>query len=142
MRIFKAHNVRKFSIAFVLLFLAKVSFSQVDSVKTNKPARIVVTGTITDAATNKPLVGVNLSVKDFSGTITDDKGSFKLNVPSYNADVLVSGEGYAVKVISLNGRKNFSAALLDNNATSFQETVTLPQGERMQRNVTASVTKY
>ena len=142
MRIFTAYNFRKVSLVVVLVLAAKLSFAQADSVKTPKAAKSTVTGVITDAATNKPLVGIRLSVTDFSAAITNETGAFKLNVPSYNTDVMISGEGYATKIISLNGRQNFSAALLDDAVHSFQETVTLPQGNTLLRNSTAAVTKY
>ncbi|MES2894377.1 MAG: SusC/RagA family TonB-linked outer membrane protein [Bacteroidota bacterium] len=142
MRIFNAYNFRKVSLLSVLVLSAKLSFAQVDSVKQDTAPKTIVTGTITDAATKKPLVGISIAVKDFSAAITDEAGKFALSVPSYDTDVTISGDGYAMKIIPLKGRRDISAALLDEAAPSFQQTVRMPEGNRLLRNVSAAVTSY
>src|SRR3977135_387002 len=53
----------------------------------------VVSGTIKDAATGKPLAAVNVAIPDFSAALTDDNGSFTIKVPDFDATLVVSGEG-------------------------------------------------
>ena len=58
---------------------------------------LTATGTITDNSTGKPISGISVSVADFSAAITDEKGSFVINVPAYSAVLIVSGQGYQTK---------------------------------------------
>lgn len=104
--------------------------------------KLSLTGKITEASTKKGLLGINLSVENYSASITDENGSFTLNVPSWDADVLVSGDGYETRLISLKGRKTLDISLLDEGHNSFQEIVTLPFGKTMLRNIPASIGKY
>jgi hypothetical protein len=69
------------------------------------------TGTITDAITGKPLSGISISVFEFSAAITDDKGNFKVRVPSYSAVLIVSGPGFETKELPLKGRKSVASSL-------------------------------
>lgn len=99
-------------------------------------------GTITDAATRTPAVGVRVQVENFSAAITDDKGYFKLNVPAYDAVVLVEGEGYDARRVPLQGRKKIKLSLLDDSFDSYHEEVTMPFGMQTKKYVTAAVSQY
>lgn len=102
----------------------------------------VVTGTITDAATGKPLAGIRLSVTNFSAAITDDNGAFKLTVPSYLSEISITGDGYSSRQISLKGRTQIAVALLDDDAFSFMQPVSMPFQKSAHRNVAASIGNY
>ncbi|NCU03318.1 MAG: TonB-dependent receptor plug domain-containing protein [Chitinophagaceae bacterium] len=103
---------------------------------------ISVTGVVTEAAGKRPLSGVRVEVKGFSAAITDDDGTFQLKVPSYNADVEVSAEGYASKQVSLKGSKAITIALLTATAPNFQDEAVMPFGTARKRNLTSAVTSY
>lgn len=104
--------------------------------------KLSLTGKITDAATKKGLVGIGVSVDNYSAAITDENGNFTLNVPSLNIDVQVKGEGYETRQISLKGRSTINIALLDAAHSSFQEVVTLPLSKTQLRNIPASISRY
>lgn len=71
-----------------------------------------VTGVIKDAATGKPVSGINISVFEYSAAITDEKGAFKVNIPNYNAILVLSGQGYQSKEVPLKGRKTLEPIIL------------------------------
>jgi TonB-linked SusC/RagA family outer membrane protein len=81
-----------------------------DSVKIAKGAKI--SGIIKDAATGKPISGITISVPEYSAAITDDKGRFTVNVPNFNAVLIVTGQNYQQKEVLVKGRKTLSDILL------------------------------
>ncbi len=85
-----------------------------------------VTGTIRDAATGKGITGARISLPNVSASITDANGSFKLNVPTYYEDILVSADGYDTKQIPLKGRKLIDVSLLEEGNNGFQDPLTSP----------------
>jgi TonB-linked SusC/RagA family outer membrane protein len=101
-----------------------------------------VSGTITDAATKKGILGIRIQVTDYSAAITDSNGRYTLNVPSYSATVFVEGEGYDTRRVPLKGRKTLDLALLDDAYESFDEPVVLPLGVYSKKYVTAAVGQY
>ncbi len=144
----KLHNLIK-ATGFGLLLFALNDVNAQDTIpKTNpvtagkKTERLPLTGVITDAATGKGLVGISITVQNFSAAITDEKGEFKLSVPSYSSDVLITGEGYESRQISLKGSKTLRVALLDDSHTSFQQPVTMPLFVTTKRNLTAAAGIY
>ena len=141
------HNLIASTLLTGVLFTSQQLSAQVLLKPTNqtsekKATKLPLKGIVTDAATKKGLGGVNITVKNFSAAITDEKGAFTINVPSYTADIEIVAEGYDVKVISLKGRTSISAALLSESSVSFQEQVVLPFGSIAKRNSTAAVVSY
>lgn len=104
--------------------------------------KIFLSGTITDAATGKPLPGIRLAVTNFSAAITDDNGTFKLTVPSYLVEISITGDGYSSRQISLKGRTQIAVALLDDDAFSFIQPVSMPFQKTVYRNVAAAIGNY
>src|SRR5687768_10764599 len=72
---------------------------------------VIVTGNITNAATNKPLRGIRITYEDLSASITDSAGAFAIKVPDYNVALVLEGEGYQRKEIALKGRDRKSTRL-------------------------------
>ncbi|PTQ98248.1 TonB-linked SusC/RagA family outer membrane protein [Mucilaginibacter yixingensis] len=70
------------------------------------------TGFLRDAATGKPVSGMNISVEAYSAALSDDKGRFTISVPNYDAVLVVKGQGYQLKEIPLKGRKKLPDVLL------------------------------
>jgi len=144
MFVFKYNELKKVTTAFVflaMLFQGNAQAQQAASSVKNE-GKSVVTGTVLDASTKKGLVGIRVSVTDFSAAITDENGAFSINVPSLEEEVIISGEGFETKVIPLKGRNTLSVSLLDDSHHSFQEETTLPLDKKMQRYVAASAAKY
>ncbi|HPN59377.1 MAG TPA: SusC/RagA family TonB-linked outer membrane protein [Chitinophagaceae bacterium] len=100
--------------------------------------KIQVTGTILDAATGKGIVGARISLPNVSASITDASGSFKINVPTYFEDLLVTAEGYDGKQIPLKGRKQISVSLLEEGYSGFQDPLTSPLSIEPMRNTTSA----
>lgn len=90
-----------------------------------------VTGTITDAATGKPLDGISISVPGYSAAITNADGTFRVSVPDYNTYLVISGSGFNTKEIALRGRNSVSAVLYEDTFTSQYDAVTLPNSRKL-----------
>ena len=101
-----------------------------------------VKGTILDAATKKPAVGIRVEVPQFSAAITDANGQFTLKVPAYDVTIEISGEGYDTRYEALKGRKEISISLLDESIVSNNDIVVTPTGKQIKRNITASMGQY
>lgn len=97
-------------------------------VKQKKLAGQKITGVVVDGFTNKPIVGVRLTVTDFSGAITDDKGRFSIIVPDFNATILVSNTGYHTKLVAVHKGKLATVKIYPTSYTSLFTEVELPSG--------------
>src|SRR5215217_92031 len=91
---------------------------------------VPVTGVITDAATKKPLPGINISLPGYSAALTDDNGKFTIRVPDYRVTLLIKSEGYQSKEIALKGQSKVDASLYEEGFTSIYDNVNLPMGIR------------
>lgn len=126
-----------------MLLIAGDLYAQAPATVTSPAApKHLLTGTVTDAATKKPIAGASVSVTGFSAAITDDKGEFKLNVSSYTDDIVITAEGYGSKQMALKQRQRISISLQDASLTSYQESVTMPFTATPKRELTASADIY
>ncbi|HTG54733.1 MAG TPA: TonB-dependent receptor plug domain-containing protein, partial [Niabella sp.] len=87
-----------------------------------------VSGTINDATTGKPVVGANITYKEFAAAISDTSGSFTIDAPWNDITLLVTADGYQAKEIALKGNKNIVIKLQKSGFPSFYEDITLPSG--------------
>lgn len=99
-----------------------------------------VTGQVIDAATKKPLSGVNISVQEKAAVITDDKGNYTITVPSHTSVLQVSVQGYQYKEIPVNSHDVIDIALHEDNFNSIFDMVTLPFSTQPRSQVNYSVT--
>lgn len=99
-----------------------------------------ITGVVIDGASNKPLVGVKLTVTDFSGTLTDDKGRFAIVVPDFNATLVVSFTGYHTKLLPVVHKGKMATVKIYpvSYISQFNE-VLLPNGIQNQARSTAAI---
>jgi len=88
--------------------------------------KIQIIGVIKEAATGKPLPGINITVTGFAAALTDDKGAFNINVPNRNAVLVISGPGYQRKEVALQGRTNITVSLFEDTYNSAYSLVALP----------------
>ncbi|CAM3733940.1 SusC/RagA family TonB-linked outer membrane protein [Mucilaginibacter galii] len=107
--------------------------AQTDSVaryKTDSLARAQgkkISGILRDAATGKPVSGINISVPQYAAAISDEKGAFTVSVPDYDALLLVKGQGYQSKEIPLKGRTTLPPVLLfEENYNSIYDVAKFP----------------
>lgn len=75
----------------------------------------IVTGTVTDASTHEPLVGVNITVEGFSSEFTSEEGSFTISVPSLQSTLLLVYPNKASKEVALKGRSSVAIALMESD---------------------------
>src|SRR5829696_2892009 len=111
-------------------------------VKTASSKELHVAGRITDAAIKKAAAGARVQVEGFSAAIADSDGKFSVKVPSYEATLIISGEGYNTVYVPLRGRQSIDVALLDESFESMYEPVTTPTGIKPKKNVPASIAQY
>lgn len=97
---------------------------------------ITVTGTILDAATNKPLAGINISIFEYSAAISGDKGEFTIQVPDDVAVLTISGPGFQTKDVPLKGRKSVSVILFEDTYNSVYDIAQTPFGQTPQNQST------
>lgn len=100
------------------------------SADSTKAASKQVKGIIKDAATGKPLSAISISVEDFSAAFTDDNGKFTVKVPDYNATLIIKGDGFQTKEISLKGNREITTSLYEENFNSVYDNAFLPFGEK------------
>lgn len=104
------------------------------------PAQPVrVTGTITDASTGEPMIGVNIVVEGTTiGVITDNDGKFSIDVPDRNSVLQVSYIGYVTQRIPLNGTTSLNVSLIS-DIKALEEVVVTGYGSVRKTDLTGSV---
>jgi TonB-linked SusC/RagA family outer membrane protein len=108
-----------------------------------KPTRadsmgVKVTGAITDAATRRPLPGINISIPDFSAAISDENGQFTIKAPSYSSTLQISAPGYQSKEAPLRGNTTVSVQLYDENFDSWYDAAVTPAAVLPRNQVTSA----
>jgi len=99
---------------------------------------IHVTGTITDAKTNEPLIGATVVVKGTTnGAITDVTGQFMLEAPS-NATLSISFISYNSQEITLNGQTNLNIQL-EPQSFDIEQVVVVGYGSQKMKDLTAPI---
>ena len=103
------------------------------------PQQVKVSGTITDATTKEPLIGVNVVLEGTTvGVLTDMKGSFTINVPNLNGTLAISYIGYVAQKVALNGLTTINVALSP-DLTSLDEVVVIGYGTSTRKVVSGAV---
>lgn len=98
-----------------------------------------IEGVVKDVATGRPIAGVNVSVPGYSSTFTDNKGEFRIEVPSLHASLTVTLEGYQTKLVPAGVNKNMEIVLNEDSAVTQFVEVTLPFSKRLNATVPFSV---
>jgi TonB-dependent starch-binding outer membrane protein SusC len=103
------------------------------------PQQLKVTGTVIDASTNQPMIGVNVQVKGTTiGAITDINGKFAINAPNPNATVIFSFIGYVTKEVELGGHTDLSV-ILEAEVSQLSEVVVIGYGTAKKATLTGSI---
>jgi len=98
-----------------------------------------VTGTITDAKTKQPLIGVTIVYEGTTdGTVSDVNGNFSLNLSASGNKLVVSYIGYETQVIALNGNTKLEIQMLE-KVQSIDEVVVVGYGTVKKSDVTGSI---
>ena len=100
---------------------------------------VTVTGTITDATTNEPLIGVNISLAGTNkGVISDINGKYAIDVLDNNSTLVFSFVGYATIKIPVAGKSVINVSLVP-NIQNLDEVVVVGYGTQRKSDVTGSV---
>lgn len=101
-----------------------------------------ITGTVTDAENDRPLPGVNISVKGTTtGTSTDSEGNFDLTVPTLNDTLMFSFIGYQTQQVPINNRTSIAVQLTSQALTGDEVVVTALGISRESRSLGYSTAK-
>ncbi len=103
-------------------------------------AQTTISGTITDAETDEPLIGANILIVGTStGTVTDYNGDFQLLVPAEAEQLRISYTGYATQTIPVvAGQTTYNLEL--GAGELLEEVVVIGYGSETQSEVTSAVT--
>jgi TonB-linked SusC/RagA family outer membrane protein len=97
-----------------------------------------VSGKVTDAKTNEPLIGANILIKGTSiGTITDLDGLYTISVPSSNDILVISYTGYVDQELLVGNQRVMDFALAE--GTLLDEVVVVGYGIQKKAVVTGSI---
>jgi TonB-dependent starch-binding outer membrane protein SusC len=98
-----------------------------------------ITGTITDATTNEPLVGVNILIEGSNiGVVSDMNGMFSIEVSDKNATLIFSYVGYITQKIAIAGQSSIHVKLTS-DVTNLDEVVVIGYGSQRKIEVTSAV---
>jgi len=99
-----------------------------------------VSGVITNAQTGEPVTGASVTVKGArsGGASTDEKGQFRINVPSSSAVLVISSVGYDSQEINVGQTDNVTIKLLNNNQ-QLSDVVVVGYGSRKKATLTGAI---
>ncbi len=100
--------------------------------------RVNVSGTVTMATDNAPIIGASVLVKGTStGTITDLDGNFRLEATS-DATLVISYVGCDTQEVPLNGRTRIEVALKE-NTQELEQVVVVGYGTQKKADLSSSI---
>ncbi len=111
----------------VTLFFA-VACSLVVMAQKEKSKTYTVTGTVINAATKKPIRGIRLTYKSFAAAITDSAGNFSIKLPSDEVMLLLEGDGFQDKEVSVKGQNKLIIPVYADGFSSMSDEADLPTG--------------
>ncbi len=98
-----------------------------------------VTGKVTDASSNEPLIGVSIKVKGSTvATQTNLQGSYSINVPA-NGTLVFTYLGFVTQELPVNGKNTLNVKLAA-SAQELDQVVVIGYGSQRKRDLTGSIT--
>ena len=109
------------------------------SAQTSSSRSFTVKGQVTDARTGDPLVGVNVILRDASGsgTITDASGNYSLSVPA-SSTLVFSYIGYVSQEVEVNSQTVINVTLVE-DMEALDEVVVIGYGTMRKSDLTGSL---
>ena len=105
----------------------------------NLAQQVRVTGTVTDASTREPLIGVTIQVKGtMTGGISQTDGTYSVNIPEGATTLIFSFVGYETQEIEINGRSVIDVVLQE-EVTALDEVVVIGYGTMKKSDLTGAV---
>ncbi|MEO6548580.1 MAG: TonB-dependent receptor [Ferruginibacter sp.] len=131
-----------YAVNFMLFFCFSTSslFAEViTGDATNATTEQGVSGTIVDAASQKPLSGATVTLKGSTrSTSSDANGEFTIMVNDRNSILVISYVGYATREITV-GSSTHLNIVLTSNATELNQVVVVGYGSQNKKDVTGAV---
>ncbi len=145
-------QVRKVKLTVILSFIVCVTFGSVNSEVRDKSIGQVekvaipgslqqqkLSGTITDATTGEPVIGVNVVIEGTTiGVVSDANGKFTIEIAKSDGVLVVSFIGYNSERIIVNGQSNLEIKLVP-DITKLDEVVVVGYGTQKKATLTGSV---
>jgi TonB-linked SusC/RagA family outer membrane protein len=101
----------------------------------------IITGTVTDAATGEPMVGVTIQVKSTTtGQLTDANGKFTIRIPDREAVLIFSFIGYATQEIRVMQESVVNVAMVTEEQ-KIEEVVVIGYGTQKKESVVGAITQ-
>jgi len=101
-------------------------------------AQTTVTGTLTDAGDQTPLIGATILIKGTSGgTVTDFDGNYSVTVPGPDAVLVVSYTGYQGLEIPVEGRSQIDLTL--SAGQSLEEIIVVGYGTKKKSDLVGAI---
>ena len=98
-----------------------------------------VTGTVRDAKTNEPLIGVNVAVQGTTvGAITDAAGSYSIVLPGSAKTLVFTYVGYTTEKVQLQGQTTIDVNMTS-EVTNLEEVVVVGYGTARKSDISGSV---
>lgn len=88
---------------------------------------ITVTGRVQDAVNDQLLAGINVSVPGYSSAITQNDGTFSIQVPALEATIVLTGTGFQYREVALRGRSEITVALFEQDFNSAYDKAFVPE---------------
>ena len=100
---------------------------------------IPITGTVTDAASGEPLIGVNVIIKGTTqGTISDVNGDFNLTVPNQETVLVFSYVGFSTQEIPV-GTNTTISVTMEEDIARLDEVIVVGYGTVKKSDLTGAV---
>ena len=101
--------------------------------------QVKVSGTVTDATTNEPLVGVSVFIEGTTvGTSTDINGHYSIDLPGPDVTLTFSFVGYVSEKMQFSGQSTLDVKL-SQDITKLDEVVVVGYGTSKKSDITGSV---
>ena len=112
-----------------------------DAAAQNSGSSVTVSGVVRDAATNEPVAGAQVWIKDSSyGAITDGDGRYSINYSGKYALLCASFFGYEDVELDLTGKNQKADIALKEGNLAIEETVVVGYGTQKKASVIGAVT--
>jgi TonB-dependent starch-binding outer membrane protein SusC len=123
------HQMSQFALLIGFFFANMgIAFSQ----------NLKVTGTVSDASSTEPLIGVTVVIEGTTeGTISDSDGNFTFESINPDAILVFSYIGYLTEKVNVNGQSNIHVAL-KSDLTKLEEVVVVGYGIQKKKLVTGA----
>ncbi|GAA3923713.1 SusC/RagA family TonB-linked outer membrane protein [Chitinophaga oryziterrae] len=120
-----------------VLILAKTNERSVKSAGGHQTRRIL--GSVRDGSNGEPLTGVIVGVEGTAtGTSTNDKGAFSLEVPGPNSILVFSYIGFSTQKITVNDQTNIEVKMVRTD-TKLDEVVVVGYGTKTKGAITGAI---